>query len=86
MARIIEDGKENLVGGNVRKWRRKRKLTQMQLSAKLECMGIYVCRGSISRIENRTRTVTDVELVGICKVLGISIDDLFKGIDMSIFY
>lgn len=39
-------------------------------------MAIYVCRGSISRIEEMKRTVTDIELYGIARVLGVSVSEL----------
>ena len=78
MARNI-DGKEmNMVGGNIRKFRIARNMSQQMLSNKLEMMAIYICRGSISRIEDKQRTVTDIELYGIAEVLGVSISDLFE--------
>ena len=78
MARII-DGKEmNMVGENVRKFRMAKNMSQQTLSNKLEMMAIYICRGSISRIEDKQRTVTDLELYGIAKVLGVTISDLFE--------
>ena len=78
MARII-DGKEmNMVGENVRKFRIAKNMSQQTLSDKLEMMPIYICRGSISRIEDKQRTVTDLELYGIAKVLGVTISDLFE--------
>ena len=40
--------------------------------------GCYICRGSISRIEDKSRTVTDIELMGLAKVLGVKIQDLFE--------
>ena len=42
-------------------------------------MAIYVCRGSVSRIEDRSRTVTDIELYGLAQVLRVSILDLYDG-------
>lgn len=78
MARII-DGKEmNMVGENVRTFRMAKNMSQQTLSNKLEMMAIYICRGSISRIEDKQRTVTDIELYGIAKVLGVAISDLFE--------
>ena len=78
MARII-DGKEmNMVGANIRKFRISKNMSQQMLSNKLEMMAIYICRGSISRIEDKQRTVTDIELYGIAKVLGVTIADLFE--------
>ena len=77
MARIIDGNDMNLIGNNVRRIRKQRKMSQQALSNKLELLGVYVCRGSISRIEDRSRTVTDIELYALSVVLGISVDDLF---------
>ena len=77
MPRIIDSVKCNLVGEKVKYYRKKRKFSQKMLSEKLETMAIYVCRGSISRIEDGSRTVTDIELYGFAKILGVSIEDLF---------
>ncbi len=78
MARIIEGKEMNIIGSNVRKFRQKKGMSQQQLSDKLETMAIYICRGSISRIEDKQRTVTDIELYGLSKVLGVSIVDLLE--------
>ena len=77
MARIIDWTAMNMVGDNVKKFRLARKMSQQALSDKLELLAIYVCRGSISRIEEKQRTVTDIELYGIAKVLGVSIEELY---------
>ena len=76
MARIIDGIKMNMIGDNVKKYRKIRKMSQQKLSNALELMGVYVCRGSISRIEDRSRTVTDIELYAISKALKVEIDDL----------
>ena len=77
MARIIDGNEMNIVGDQVRKLRIKRKMSQQTLSNKLEMMAIYICRGSISRIEDKQRTVTDIELYGLAEVLGVAIQELF---------
>lgn len=77
MARIIDGDKMNLIGGNVKKYRQQNKMSQQMLSNKLELLGVYVCRGSISRIEDFSRTVTDIELYAIAQVLKVNIMDLF---------
>ena len=78
MARIIDGNQMNMVGFNIRKYRKLRKMSQKELAEKLELMAIYVCRGSISRIEDKSRTVTDIELYGIAKVLNVEIKDLYE--------
>jgi len=54
------------------------KMSQQKLSNKLELLGVYVCRGSISRIEDKSRTVTDIELYAIAKILNVEIKDLIE--------
>ena len=81
MARIIDGDKNNLVGQNVKRYRKKNKMSQQSLSNQLELLGVYVCRGSISRIEDMSRTVTDIELFAISKVLKVSVMDLFENIE-----
>ena len=76
MARIIDGDKKNLIGGNLKKLRRKLKISQQELSNKLELLGVYVCRGSISRIEDFSRTVTDIELFAIAEALGVDPKEL----------
>lgn len=78
MARIIDTEDKNLIGKNLKKIRTKLKMSQQELSAKLELLGVYVCRGSISRIEDRSRTVTDIELFAIAEVLGVDVKELYQ--------
>ena len=78
MARIIDGKAQNMVGDKVRRLRIEQKMSQQMLSDRLETLAIYICRGSISRIEDKQRTVTDIELYGLAKVLGVSIEDLFE--------
>ena len=78
MARIIDGSEMNMIGARVRQLRMERGLSQQKLSDKLEVLAIYICRGSISRIEERQRTVTDIELYGLSQVLGVPIESLFE--------
>ena len=77
MARIIDGTEMNMVGDRVRELRIARKMSQQTLSNKLEMLAIYICRGSISRIENGHRAVTDIEIDAISKVLNVSLNYLF---------
>lgn len=77
MARIIDGKDMNMIGGRVRELRLQKGLSQQALSDKLETLAVYICRGSISRIEDKRRTVTDIELYGLAKILETSVEDLF---------
>ena len=78
MSRIIDGNEMNIVGNNVRKYRIAKKMSQQKLSNSLKLMGVYVCRGSVSRIEDKSRTVTDIELYALAKVLNVDINELIE--------
>ena len=78
MARILDGEKKNMIGRKIYELRTKKKMSQQTLSDKLETEAVYICRGSISRIEDGQRTVTDIELYGLAKVLGVPLEKLFE--------
>lgn len=77
MKRIIDGEKSNIIGHKIKEARQNKGMSQKELSEKLELLAVYTCRGSISRIENGCRAVTDIEIDAISKVLGVSLDFLF---------
>ncbi len=68
----------NVIGSKIRYYREQRNLSQAQLSAKLELLGISIPKNSIQRLECNNRIIKDFELAGISKVLNISTDALLK--------
>ena len=76
MARIIDGKETNIVGKQVRRFRLERKMSQKTLSEKLETLAVYICRGSIARIESGKRFVTDIELKAFSEIFGVSVDNL----------
>lgn len=78
MPRIIDGTKNNLTREKIKQYRKERKMSQQQLSAKLETLAVYICRGSISRIEDGSRTVTDIELYGLSQILQVPIEKFFE--------
>lgn len=77
MARIIDGKKKNIIGKQVKKFRKEQKMSQQQLADKLETIAVYICRGSICRIEEQTRTVSDIELWGLSQILDKPIQSFF---------
>ncbi len=77
MARIIDGEKKNMIGKKLRKFRTEQKMSQQTLADKLETIAVYICRGSICRIEEQTRTVSDIELWGLSKILDKPISSFF---------
>lgn len=68
----------NITGEKIKYYRKMRKLSQQQLSDKLETLAVYICRGSISRIEDGSRTITDIELYGLSEILQVPIEKFFE--------
>lgn len=68
----------NIVGSNVREYRLKLNMSQKELSEKLEIYGMWICRGSLSRLENKQRAITDYELKALAEILKVQIKDLYK--------
>lgn len=77
LKRIIDSEQCNIIGQKIKEARRNSGMSQRELSEKLELMAVYTCRGSISRIENGCRAVTDIEIDAISKILHVSLDFLF---------
>lgn len=81
MKRIVDPSVatgKNVTGNNIRKAREKANLTQRELAIKLETIAVYICRGSLSRIENGSRIVTDIELKGLSEILHVPIEQFFE--------
>ncbi|MBO5452255.1 MAG: helix-turn-helix transcriptional regulator [Lachnospiraceae bacterium] len=80
MARVVDYSvqHQNVVGDKIRKFRIEQNLSQQELSDRLETYAIYICRGSLSRIERHERTVTDYELRALAKVFKVSIEDMYE--------
>ncbi|MBQ8828172.1 MAG: helix-turn-helix transcriptional regulator [Clostridia bacterium] len=78
---------KNLCGYRVRMIREqtrksnRRKMTQTELAAKLQCLGVECDRLAICRIETGLRSVSDIELVALSDALGVSINWLLFGKD-----
>lgn len=68
----------NIIGDNVRRLRKKQKLTQEELTAKLQIEGLDIDRPMLTRIELKKREVYDYEAWCIAKTLNVPIEELFN--------
>ena len=69
-------GSKNICGERVKEARKRLKLSQENLAAKLQLEGVNIERDSVSRIEIGTRFVADYEIVALCKILKVSPEEL----------
>ena len=79
MNRFIKyNGKLNVIGENVRRFREAEKLSLTQLSNKLLLLGIDIPKSSLQNIEMGKRVVKEYEFYALCKVFNISMEDMLK--------
>lgn len=75
------NGKSNVIGKNIRKYRELRHLTQRELSNKIALLGIDIYHSDISQIENEKLLLKDFEIIAFCKVLNVTYEQLFENTD-----
>ena len=68
--------RRNLIGNNLKTFRKQKGISQEMFVAKLNLIGLDLDRTSLSRIENYNREVYDYELVYFSQVLEINVADL----------
>ena len=73
-----KDGKNNLCGANISKFRTEMKLSQRELADRMQLVGLDMDKNAIQRIEAGKRFVTDIEIVGFARVLETDIETLLK--------
>ena len=66
------NGKKNICGERVHEARRRLKLSQAELAARLQVAGVNIERDSVSRIEIGTRFVADYELLALSQALSVT--------------
>ena len=76
----------NIIGANIKKYRMLKGLSQREFSNKLALLGIDLYHSDISCIEHHTLFVKDFEILAICKVLDITISQLFEDCDKFFDY
>ena len=72
------NGQSNVLGKNIKKYRKLRTLSQRELSNKIALLGIDIYHSDISLIENQKLFIKDFEIIAFCKVLGITYEQIFE--------
>lgn len=71
------DGKNNICGKNIAKFRMEMKISQRILAEKLQISGLNVDKNAVQRMESGQRFITDIELLHISSVLNKTIYELY---------
>lgn len=72
------NGQKNIAGVQLKKIRKRQKVTQADLSARMQVLGVNIDQQAISNIERNRRIVTDYELACFCKALRCTEKDLLQ--------
>ncbi|MEI8234420.1 MAG: helix-turn-helix transcriptional regulator [Verrucomicrobiota bacterium] len=67
----------NIIGPQVRALREAAGLTQEQLAARCQRLGLDITRGTLAKIEAAVRSISDHEIPFIARALSVSLDVLF---------
>jgi len=73
-----KDGKLNVVGEQIKNYRKKYGYTYQNLSDKLMLLGVDIHKQAIYNIEKGIRTVVDYELCAFAKCFKITTDKLLE--------
>ena len=75
------NGKLNIIGNNIKKFRKNKGYSQRELSEKLELLGLTIYHTDIHKIEHGTKAIRDFEIKGFCIALNITLDDIYEDTD-----
>jgi len=71
--------KEIEIGRNIKLAREQKRLSQMEVVKKLANENVNISRETLSKIENGNRKISAVELIALCEILNIDINNVFSG-------
>ncbi len=83
MKKHTHNNRRNIAGKRIKEARKRKKLSQSQLAAKMQVAGTTIEDKMISCIEIGNRTIYDYELSAFAKVLGVSVEWLLNETDES---
>lgn len=70
------DGKNNICGVRVAQFRTALHISQRELADRMQLVGLDLDKNAIQRIEAGKRFVTDIEIIGLARVLNKSVTEL----------
>ena len=74
----------NIIGTLVKEHREQKNYTKTELSQKLELLGVELDRFELYKIETAKKSVKDFELIALCMVLDIKMDELKNQFEKNI--
>ena len=74
----------NIIGPLLKQHREQKNYTKTELSQKLELLGVELDRFELYKIETAKKSVKDFELIALCIVLDINMDELKNQFEKNI--
>lgn len=75
------ENKNNVISNLIKEYRNQKGLSKSEVCQQLQLHAVYLDITELHRIETGRMIVKDFELIGLCKVLDISYDDLKNTIE-----
>ena len=67
----------NVIGPRIKELREQQKLTQAELAARCNVIGLDISRGTLGKIEAQVRRLTDGEVAQIAEALNVDVNELY---------
>lgn len=80
--KIRQDKDQYNIGANIRKSRMENRLTQEQVVARLQVLGVEISRGSYAQLECGLYNIKVQELLALSEIFGVSIEGFFEGMSI----
>lgn len=68
----------NVIGKNMKKYRKANRMTLDTVSTKLQLLGIDIPKSSLQNIEVGKRIVKEYEFYALCKVFNVSMEEMLE--------
>lgn len=72
------NGRNNIAGIKVARIRKGLRISQRELSDRLQLIGLDIDKNAVQRIESGQRFITDIEIGFLAKALGTTVTDLLE--------
>ena len=72
------DGRNNITGIKMKELLKALKISQRELSDRLQVVGLDIDKNAVQRIESGQRFVTDIEILAIAKCFNVTIHNILN--------
>ena len=72
------DGRNKITGIKMKELRKALKISQRELSDRLQVVGLDIDKNAVQRIESGQRFVTDIEILAIAKCFNVTIHNFLN--------